>query len=455
MQYIGRPGVHWRAVMATDGTDLEQDVLRALRGGHLPAHALEKHLGGDCAMAVRIRRAYLKEVLAGAGEALEGIPWQNYDYSQIYGRNCENVLGYVPLPVGLAGPLHVDGGEHYVPLATTEGALVASTSRGCKATSRAGGVRTALLDDGMTRAPVVSLPSLQDSVQFVQWIEGHFDELARIFEQSSRYLRLISVKSRVTGRLVYLRFKARTGDAMGMNMVSRAAEKVLGHLQPIFPEMRIVSLSGNCCSDKKHAAINWIEGRGRSVVAEAVIPEEVLHSVLRTSAGDLVEANTAKNLVGSAVAGASGGGCNAHAANIVAAMFIALGQDPAQVVASSACLTFMETVNGGRDVYISCTMPSIEVGTVGGGTGLTSQRACLSLLLGGPVPKIGEGEEGGGRSDGAGEEAEGMAGRLARIVAATVLAGELSLLASLTEGTLVRAHQQLNGASKSPPPPPS
>jgi len=180
--------------------------------------------------------------------------------------------------------------------------------------------------------------------------------------------------------------------------------------------------------DKKPSAINWVEGRGKSVVSEAVVPASVVEKVLKTSVSAMVDLNKTKNLIGSSLAGSIGGN-NAHAANIVAAMFIATGQDPAQVVTSSNCITLMEPWGDDkRDLYISCTMPSLEIGTVGGGTGLPAQSACLQML----------GVKGANVVPG------DNASRLARIVCATVLAGELSLMASLAAGHLVKSHMTHN-----------
>lgn len=154
----------------------------------------------------------------------------------------------------------------------------------------------------------------------------------------------------------------------------------MGTMQNYFPDLEIISLSGNYCTDKKPAAINWLDGRGKSVVSEATVPASVVEKVLKTTVKALVDLNISKNLIGSSLAG-SIGGFNAHAANVVAAIFIATGQDPAQVVTSSNCMTLMEACGSeGQDLYISCTMPSIEIGTVGGGTGLPAQSACLDMM---------------------------------------------------------------------------
>jgi len=216
---------------------------------------------------------------------------------------------------------------------------------------------------------------------------------------------------------------------MGMNMVSKGTDLTLKAIQKQFLDMEVLSLSGNYCTDKKSAAINWLEGRGKSVVAEATIPSLVVRDVLKTSVKAIVELNVAKNLVGSAMAG-SIGGFNAHASNIVTALFIATGQDPAQNVCSSSCVTLMEPAGStGQDLYISCSMPSIEVGTLGGGTVLPSQSACLDIL----------GLRGSNLSE-PGKNAR----TLASVICATVLAGELSLMSALAAGHLVKSHLKYN-----------
>jgi len=227
---------------------------------------------------------------------------------------------------------------------------------------------------------------------------------------------------------------------MGMNMISKATEKALEVMTKQFPEMVVLALSGNYCTDKKPAAINWIEGRGKSIVAEAVIPGKIVKSVLKTTVEALCNLNTKKNLVGSAMAG-SVGGFNAHAANILTAIFLATGQDPAQNVESSNCITLMEPTNNGEDLLMTVSMPCIEVGTVGGGTVLAPQQAVLEML----------GVKGAHETN-PGQNAQ----QLARIIAAAVMAGELSLISALAAGHLVRAHlahnrSQLNTPSTSRP----
>ncbi|XP_010061229.2 3-hydroxy-3-methylglutaryl-coenzyme A reductase 1 [Eucalyptus grandis] len=408
----------------------DEEVVKSVTDGKIPSYSLESMLG-DCKRATSIRREALQRM---TGRSLKGLPLEGFDYESILGQCCEMPVGYVQIPVGIAGPLLLDGLEYSVPMATTEGCLVASTNRGCKAIYASGGATSVLLKDGMTRAPVVRFGSAKRAAELKFFLEDpdNFETLAMVFNRSSRFARLQSIKCSIAGKNLYMRFTCGTGDAMGMNMVSKGVQNVLDFLQSDFPDMDIIGISGNFCSDKKPAAVNWIEGRGKSVVCEAIIKEEVVKKVLKTSVHSLVELNMLKNLTGSAVAG-SLGGFNAHASNIVSAIFIATGQDPAQNVESSHCITMMEAVNEGKDLHMSVTMPSIEVGTVGGGTQLASQSACLNLLS----------------VRGASRESPGAnARRLATIVAGAVLAGELSLMSAISAGQLVKSHMKYNRSSR-------
>jgi hydroxymethylglutaryl-CoA reductase (NADPH) len=246
------------------------------------------------------------------------LPFMHYDYSKVMGQCCENVIGYVPLPCGIAGPLRVDGVPLPIPMATTEGALVASTSRGCKALNAGGGVTTVLVKDGMTRGPALEFSNLRECANARAWVESEEGSttLKAAFNTTSSYARLQTLKCAMAGRTLYIRFTTQTGDAMGMNMISKGTERALETMMEYFPGMRIISLSGNYCTDKKPAAINWIEGRGKSVVAEAIVPGSIVKSILKTTVADLTKLNIAKNLIGSALAGSMGGN-NAHAANIL------------------------------------------------------------------------------------------------------------------------------------------
>ncbi|OVA00693.1 Hydroxymethylglutaryl-CoA reductase [Macleaya cordata] len=416
--------------LITLSSEEDEEVIKSVVAGTVPSYSLESKLG-DCKRAAAIRREALQRM---TGRSLAGLPLEGFDYESILGQCCEMPVGYVQIPVGIAGPLLLDGREYSVPMATTEGCLVASTNRGCKAIYACGGATSVLLKDGMTRAPVVRFGTAKRAAELKFFMEdpANFDTLAVVFNRSSRFGRLQSVQCAIAGKNLYMRFCCSTGDAMGMNMVSKGVQNVLDFLQTDFPDMDVIGISGNFCSDKKPSAVNWIEGRGKSVVCEAIIKDEVVRKVLKTTVPALVELNMLKNLTGSAVAG-SLGGFNAHASNIVSAVFIATGQDPAQNIESSHCITMMEAVNDGRDLHISVTMPSIEVGTVGGGTQLASQSACLNLL----------------GVKGANKESAGSNSRLlASIVAGSVLAGELSLMSALAAGQLVRSHMKYNRSSK-------
>ncbi|KAH2769284.1 hypothetical protein KXV94_008638 [Aspergillus fumigatus] len=374
----------------------DEEIVNLCLRSKISAHALEKTMERHPTMrrleaftrAVKIRRTAVSRTPStiDVSSSLEysKAPFENYDYTLVHGACCENVIGYLPLPV------------------------VASASRGCKAINAGGGAVTVINADGMTRGPCLAFSS---------------KILATAFNSTSRFARLQGLKSAQAGTYLYVRFKSTTGDAMGMNMISKGVEKALevmrGHG---FSDMSTISVTGNYCVDKKPAAINWIDGRGKSVVAEALIPADAVRSVLKTDVDALVELNTAKNLVGSAMAG-SIGGFNAHASNLVAAVLLATGQDPAQNVESSSCITIMKNVN--NNLHISVSMPCIEVGTIGGGTILEPQAAMLDLL-----------GVRGAHATNPGDNAR----QLARIVAAAVLAGELSTCAALAAGHLVSAH---------------
>ena len=434
-----RPFEQVHEVFKSDGPGAlnNEEVVLLVQRGVIAPYALEKVLQ-DLERAVVIRRAVLSR--ASEMHTLEHslLPYKDFDYASVFGACCENVVGYMPLPLGIAGPLIIDGLMTPIPMATTEGTLVASTSRGCKVLNANGGVTTVLTQDAMTRGPVIEFPSLTSAARAKRWIDSAHgaSSIKSAFDSTSRFARLASLHTVLTGRTLFVRFATSTGDAMGMNMISKGVEAALGMMkEKHFPEMELLSLSGNYCIDKKPAAINWIEGRGKSVVAEAVIRGDSVRKILKCTVEDLVNLNIKKNLVGSAMAG-SIGGFNAHAANILTAMYLATGQDPAQNVESSNCMTLMEAVNHGEDLLVSVSMPSVEVGTVGGGTGLPPQRSMLELLgIQGPHKNT------------PGANAQ----RLARIIAAAVMAGELSLMGALCAGHLIKAHMQHN---RSAPPTP-
>ncbi len=403
-----------------------EELAERVAQGEVKLHQVEKHVGGSSNLATLVRRRALEKRL---NVHLTSLASTILDFDELVGRNIENPIGAVQIPVGVAGPLLVEGeyakGEFYIPLATTEGALVASVNRGCRAVTLSGGARVRIVSDGMARAPVFWTPDVDTAVRLARWVEEHFEDVKREAESTTRHGKLLRVEPYIVGNNVWLRFVYFTGDAMGMNMATIATDKACRYIEENFPgTARCVALSGNMCVDKKPATINALRGRGKTVVAEAVVGREVVEKVLKTRPELIHEVNIRKNLLGSARAGSLS--YNAHYANIVAAIFLATGQDAAQVVESSMGYTWTE-ITGDGDLYISVTLTSLEVGTVGGGTRLPTQREALSIM----------GVAGGGDPPGS------NAKKFAEIVAAAVLAGELNLLAALAAGHLAQAHERL------------
>ena len=335
----------------------DEELIDLSLKGKIPGYAIEKTLENPEVMtrreafvrAVKVRRAVVSRTPAtknvAAGLEVSKTPYKDYNYELVHGACCENVIGYLPLPLGVAGPIVIDGEQFFLPMATTEGVLVASTSRGCKAINAGGGAVTVVTGDGMTRGPCVAFPTLVRAGEAKVWLDSEEGQgqMREAFNSTSRFARLQSLKTAMAGTYLYIRFKTTTGDAMGMNMISKGVEKALSVMATDcgFDDMATITISGNYCTDKKPAAINWIDGRGKAVVAEAIIPGDVVRNVLKSDVDALVELNMSKNLIGSAMAG-SIGGFNAHASNIVTAIFLATGQDPAQNVESSNCITIMK-----------------------------------------------------------------------------------------------------------------
>ncbi|TKR80211.1 hypothetical protein L596_014321 [Steinernema carpocapsae] len=404
----------------------DEAVLELLDSKKLKHRDLEKQV--SCKeRAVAIRRTHIERI---NGSSLENLPYKDYDYEKIHGACCENPIGFVPLPVGCVGPLKLDGDFITVPMATTEGTLIASTNRGCRVIEGSPeGVKAVILDDKMTRAPMVEFGTCDRALEFYLYLKEarNFEICKREFASTTKFGRLVNIDLELIGTKVILRFCATTGDAMGMNMVSKGANKVLEYLKGKFPDMDTLTVSSNYCADKKATQVNWMKGRGKTVQASCTIPKETIESVLKTSVDRMVEVGVDKCLLGSTLAGTIGG-YNCHAANIVTAIFIATGQDPAQVVSSSMCITTLKKTLEG-DLSICCKMNCLEVGTVGGGTFLDAQKSNLEML-----------KCWGSNAREPGDNAK----RLAKIICATVLAGELSLLAAQCTHTLVSSHMNYN-----------
>jgi len=328
----------------------------------------------------------------------------------------ENLMGGIALPMGVAGPVSIGPGtkDVYIPLATTEGALVASVNRGCKAIRQAGNLNITVERPGTTRSPVFFTGTLEAGSNLKQWIAGHEEELAEVAKATSRHIRLLSVLSRIAGPYTYVLCAYDTGDAMGMNMATIATEAVAQYIVS-GTGTRLLALAGNVDSDKKPSWNSVLDGRGFSVHAETELADRDIETILKTDAQSLFDVWLGKCLAGSAVAGSLG--FNAHFANIIAALYAATGQDLAHVVEGSTGMTMMQRMRAG--IRVSVYIPSVLVGTVGGGTKLITQTAARNLT--GAV----------------------HADEFAKVVGVAVLAGEISLLASLAEGSLARTHKKL------------
>ena len=400
-------------------TDAE-DLAERVREGDLRLYELEEHADAETAATAR-RRLLAEET----GVDLESVGDYTFEAADAE-PNVENMIGAAQVPMGVVGPLPVDGsaadGEHYLPLATTEGALVASVNRGVSTIRRAGGATARVLKSGMTRAPVFRVEDVAAAGEVSAWVREHVADLAEAAEATTGHGELQDVTPYVVGDNVFLRFRYDTADAMGMNMVTIATGEACDVIEEQ-TDASLVALSGNLCTDKKPAAINAVEGRGRSVTAEATLPREFVEETLKTTPEAIAEVNTRKNLIGSAKAGSLG--FNAQVANVVAAMYLATGQDAAQVVEGSNGIVSVEAREDG--LYAAVSLASIEVGTVGGGTKLPTQAEGLDVL----------GIRGGGDPPGSNADA------LAECVATGALAGELSLLSALASRNLSSAHAEL------------
>ena len=367
------------------------------------------------AMAAR-RRGFVEEV---TGTALHHVGSYSLDPATLPG-NIANLAGAAQVPIGIAGPLRIDGehaqGDFYVPLATTEGTLVASYNRGMRLLSAAGGVRATVVDDRMQRAPVFVLQDARAARAFGEWVADHMAEIAEAAQATTRSGRLLDIEQYAVGPLRYLRFNFSTGDAAGQNMVGRATLAACAWIKQHYPGHPSFVLSGAIDTDKKHSRINMLRGRGKRVVAEATIPAALLADQMRVTPQQLFKVRQYTQ-AGAFMAGAANNG--AHAANALAALFIATGQDVANVAESHAGIAYSQLLDNG-DFYWSITLPALIVATVGGGTGLATQQECLSML---------------------GCAGSGKVRKFAEICAATVLAGEVSLASAILAGEWVASHE--------------
>ncbi len=365
------------------------------------------------------RRGFIEEQ---TGASLAHTGQFSFDPAILPG-NIENFSGVVQMPLGFAGPLLVNGehaqGEFYVPMATTEGTLVASYSRGMSITRAAGGITTTVVDDAMQRSPVFGFADARQAREFGEWVSANLEGIRAAAQTTTRSGRLRNIEQYAASRMRYLRFNYTTGDAAGQNMAGKATYAACQWIIANYPgEILRHFLSGNMDTDKKHSQLNTLHSRGKRVIAEVTLPRALVEERLRATPEQMFAARQTSQL-GGLMAGAVHNGV--HPANGVASVFIATGQDEANVAESHASLNYVEVTPAG-DYYYSVTMPSLIVATYGGGTGLATQRECLEVL------------------DCYGE---GKARKLAEIIAATVLCGEISLGAAVVSEEWVSSHDRL------------
>jgi hydroxymethylglutaryl-CoA reductase (NADPH) len=366
---------------------------------------------------VRARQKFVEEY---AGVKLQHIDKFSFEPSVTRG-NIENFTGVAQVPIGFAGPIKINGehaqGEFLVPLATAEGTLVASYNRGIKVLNLAGGVTCTVVGDSMQRAPVFVFDNARDGRDFVAWVDEHIGKIREEAEATSSVAKLTYVDRYLSNKLVFLRFNYTTGDAAGQNMVGRATFAACSWILENHDKIRHFYLESNFATDKKSSQINVMRTRGKRVTAEATIPRDILIQHMRVDPETLHYHSGIAN-VGAFISGANNNG--AHSPNGITAMFIATGQDVANVSESSAGIVYTE-ITPEKDLYISFTIPSLIVATHGGGTALPTQRECLEIL--GCVGK-------------------GKVKKLAEIVAGVVLAGELSLASAISSLDWVSSHEQ-------------
>jgi hydroxymethylglutaryl-CoA reductase (NADPH) len=354
------------------------------------------------------------------GSAPEHIFKYSFD-PHIAQGNIENFTGVAQVPLGFAGPLTIHGeyaeGDFLIPMATSEGTLVASYNRGIKLVNLCGGIKVTVAGDAMQRAPVFVFSDARQSRDFVQWVRANFTKIREEAEATSSVARLSDIDTYLASKFAYLRFNFTTGDAAGQNMVGRATFAACSWIMDNYPGIQHFYLESNFATDKKASQINIMRTRGKRVTAEALVRRDVLIQHMRVEPENLAYHYGVAN-IGSILSGANNNGL--HSANAITAMFIATGQDVANVAESSAGILYAE-LTPEKDLYISITIPSLIVATYGGGVGLPTQRECLEVL---------------------GCYGKGKVNRLAEIVAATVLAGELSLAAAISSSDWVSSHEK-------------
>ncbi len=368
---------------------------------------------------IKKRQKFVEEY---SNTKLEHVPNYSFDPHILEG-NCENFTGVAQIPVGFAGPIKVDGefaqGEFLIPLATTEGTLIASYNRGIKVLNLSGGVKCTVVADAMQRAPVFVFEDAREGRKFVTWVRDNHDKIKEQAEATSSIAKLKEIDVYTSNKFVFARFNYSTGDAAGQNMVGRATFAACSWICDIYEKEKIKHfyLESNFATDKKASQVNIMRTRGKRVTAECVVPRNVLIEHMRVEPESLTYHSGVAN-VGSFLSGANNNG--AHSANGITAMFIATGQDVANVSESSAGVIYSE-ITPEKDLYISITIPSLIVATYGGGVGLATQKECLDVL---------------------GCYGKGGVNKLAEIVAGVVLAGEISLGSAISSSDWVSSHEK-------------
>ena len=364
------------------------------------------------------RRAFVGEQ---TGTALSHVGHYSFDPGILRG-NVENFTGVAQVPIGIAGPLRIEGeharGEFYIPLATTEGTLIASYNRGMRLLSACGGVKTTVVAHSMQRSPVFICRDALQARDLGDWIDEHFAQIKAAAETTTRSGKLRDIGQYAVGPLRYVRMNYTTGDAAGQNMTGKATLAACEWIVANYPAQIEYLLSGNIDTDKKHSQINMLLTRGKRVVAEAVIGRAAFKELMGVDTAELFH-HRQISMAGAFLVGSANNG--AHAANGLTAMFIATGQDVANIAESHAGVTYTQLLENG-DYYWSITLTSLIVATYGGGTGLATQRECLEML------------------DCYGT---GKADKFAEICAAVVLAGETSLTGAILHGDWVSSHDRL------------
>ncbi len=368
--------------------------------------------------AIAARRQFVE---AFAGVELEHVPHYSFDPHALQG-NVESFIGVAQIPLGIAGPLTVHGehaeGDYLIPMATTEGTLVASYNRGMKVLNLSGGVKCTVSDDCMQRAPVFIFESAREARDFKQWLCDNMDPIREAAEGTTSIGKLLFIDTYLSNKFAFCRFNFSTGDAAGQNMVGRATFAACSWILDTNDTIRRFYLESNFATDKKASQVNIMRTRGKRVTAECTVQAEVLRQHMRVEPQSLYYHWGIAAGIGSILSGANNNGL--HSPNGITAMFIATGQDVANVAESSAALLYCE-MTPEDDLYMSITIPSLIVATHGGGTGGATQQECLRML---------------------GCVGRGTVKKLAEIIAGVVLAGEISLGSAISSHDWVSSHEQ-------------